>query len=545
MLNDKIRTSELLSGIDKFIDTIEIITNQILGVDPTRPLRNNKTMLGKIHHALNISEYKKSEFRKSLLLRAEDNLLLPFLQKVNLTTKSTLDPSERMSLINEASKRPWGNNNDTKAFVDIFGYDESLIPKEKEVKDEVEIIKNVSEGPFKTLYEFQSAIFFEADDLIETKDTRFIIQLPTGAGKTRIAMEIVSHFLNREIDIDKERRVIWLADQEELCEQAIESFKEIWTHLGKKNAKLYRLWANYKPKIFEKTSLIVATYQTLNNYKVNNKLPECDLIVCDEAHNVTAPTYEPLVEELAESGARVIGLTATPIRGIETSENKELLKFFNKQIVDLLSTNVAPSAENAIEYLQGEGYLAYYRTHEIDTQYIKFDIPTDILRLISQSRDMPKKYLEIIAENNERNTKIATALYELGKQKRRVLYFGTNRYQAKLTCAVLIICGISAAYVDGNTPGDYRKDVIKKFKTGTINVICNCDVFTTGFDEPKIDVIMLGRPTQSIVLHQQMIGRGMRGPKMGGTDIFDLYRINDNLPSVIVADSYFTDIWKS
>ena len=46
---------------------------------------------------------------------------------------------------------------------------------------------------------------------------------------------------------------------------------------------------------------------------------------------------------------------------------------------------------------------------------------------------------------------------------------------------------------------------------------CNCDLFTTGFDDPKIEVIMIGRPTKSIVLHQQMIGRGMRGPKMGGT----------------------------
>ena len=55
---------------------------------------------------------------------------------------------------------------------------------------------------------------------------------------------------------------------------------------------------------------------------------------------------------------------------------------------------------------------------------------------------------------------------------------------------------------------------------------------------------MLGRPTQSIVLHQQMIGRGMRGPKMNGTDIFDLYRMNDSLPSITVADRYFTDIWK-
>ena len=56
---------------------------------------------------------------------------------------------------------------------------------------------------------------------------------------------------------------------------------------------------------------------------------------------------------------------------------------------------------------------------------------------------------------------------------------------------------------------------------------------------------MIGRPTKSIVLHQQMIGRGMRGLKMGGTKEFDLYRINDQLPSIDLADNSFSDFWLS
>ena len=75
------------------------------------------------------------------------------------------------------------------------------------------------------------------------------------------------------------------------------------------------------------------------------------------------------------------------------------------------------------------------------------------------------------------------------------------------------------------------------------DIICNCDLFTTGFDDPLIEVIMIGRPTKSIVLHQQMIGRGMRGPKMGGTREFDLYRINDDLPSIDLADNQMGEFW--
>ena len=107
----------------------------------------------------------------------------------------------------------------------------------------------------------------------------------------------------------------------------------------------------------------------------------------------------------------------------------------------------------------------------------------------------------------------------------------------------MILNGINAVHIDGSTPHEYRRDCIKKFKTADVDIICNCDVFTTGFDEPKIEVVVIGRPTKSIVLHQQMIGRGMRGPKMGGTKEFDLYKINDDLPGIDLANTLMGDSW--
>ena len=78
------------------------------------------------------------------------------------------------------------------------------------------------------------------------------------------------------------------------------------------------------------------------------------------------------------------------------------------------------------------------------------------------------------------------------------------------------------------------------FPSMNINTIDNQEIV----DDPKIDAVVIGRPTTSLVLHTQMIGRGMRGPKMGGTESFDLYRINDELPGVVLADSYFKEIWE-
>jgi len=557
MLNDKLRTADLVYDLTDFINQIDIITDVIEGIKKI-PLRHDQKMLGKIHHALHIADYKKSKFRKNLLLRANQDNLIRFLQQTNLIskTKNHLSDSEIVNLCEKASIMQWSNNLSTRKFVEIFDYEKSLIPKSKENKENVENVTVAkkdektgiitltlhSEQPFRQLFSFQSDIFFRANEIIDTKLTRFIIQMPTGSGKTRTAMEIISHFLNRGILKGKERQVIWLADKEELLEQAIESFKNVFPHLGLKDTKIYRIWGKYESTKIEKNSVIMAGYDKLKNLLDGNPdLLEPDLIICDEAHNAIAPTYKPTIEKLTDEGARVIGLTATPVRGTNTKENNELKEFFYDKIIDI----IPKSSENAITFLQKQGYLSYVHKYEIDASGINYSIPLDILRAASKARDLPATFLEKIAKNNDRNTKIAQKLVEIGKQKKRTLYFGTNVYQSKLMCAILILSGINAVHIDGKTPIGYRRDAISKFKNGEVDVICNCDVFTTGFDEPQIEAVVIGRPTKSIVLHQQMIGRGMRGPKMNGTAEFDLYRINEDLPSIELADRYFTDFWLS
>lgn len=555
MLNDRLRLTDLVDDLKDFINEIDIITDEISGIKPI-PLRFDQKTLGKIHHALNIENYEKSEFRNRLLLRAEKDDLITFFHQVNLIpdSKDDLSVTEIVSFCKKASELPWSNNIETKSFVEIFGYETSLIPTTKIIRKNIEIASVVkkddktgaislildSEQPFRQLFPYQAEIFFEADGLIETKHTRLIIQMPTGSGKTRTAMEIISHFLNRGVLDGKERQVLWLADKEELLEQAIESFKNVFPHLGLRDARIYRLWERYESEKIENNSITMAGYSKLKNLlKKNPSLIKPNLIICDEAHNAIAHTYKPLIEDLTDDGARVIGLTATPVRAAKSKENTELKEFFYKKIIDIDPRG----SENAIIYLQRHGYLSHVHKYVIDATDIDYSIPVEILRLASTARDLPERYLEILARNNARNLLIAKKLIDIGHQKKRTLYFGTSIWQSKLICAILILSNINAVHIDGDTPIDYRRDAIRKFKNGEIDVICNYNVFTTGFDEPKLEVVMIGRPTKSIVLHQQMIGRGMRGPKMGGTREFDLYRINEDLPSIELADSYFTDFW--
>jgi DNA repair protein RadD len=573
MLNSNLTKADLVADLEKIekgklLDAIDVINTEISyasgdeGFD-TKPIRQNKEILAKLHHILNIEKYKDSEFRKKLLLRVQPvsnqieflKTVLPDLIPEHITK---LDDIEIHKFCDKASKLPWSNNFSTREFISKFDYDESLIPLTKEEREDVENVtvakinpktKEITltlktTTPFRQLYDYQSKIFHEADKKIEYRMMKFIIQMPTGAGKTRVAMEIVSHFLNRGVEKDQPRQIIWLADREELLEQAIESFQNVFPHLGLNDTKVYRLFSGHKSLVFEKNSIIMANYPTLINFiKENPDLLKPDLIICDEAHNAIAETYKPLIKKFHNQGAKVIGLTATPVRGTETKENKELRDFFNDTLIKIELDE--DGSNSPISFLQEKGYLSHINQKEFTSANIIGTIPPKLWKLASKSRELPDNFLQLIAENNDRNRMITTQLLEIvkTKNKKRILYFGTNIYQSKLICALMILNGVNAVHIDGKTPREYRREAIKKFKTGDIDMICNAAVFTTGFDEPKIEVVIIGKPTKSIVLNQQMIGRGMRGPKMGGTLEFDLYTIADNLPGIDLAHNMMQDSW--
>ena len=342
----------------------------------------------------------------------------------------------------------------------------------------------------------------------------------------------------REHDNEEPRQVVWLADRDELCEQTITSIKHVWPHIGDQALHIYRLWGSRRHTVFENPSFIVATYQTLRSMsKRGESFPEPHLIVTDEAHNVIAPTHRNVIDKLLKHKTKIIGLTATPIRS-EDHESKQLMKFFHGEIKEIESGDTNP-----IEYLQGLGYLALCIAKTIPSNR-EYRLSFDDREKIEHIRDLPPGMLDRIARDDKRNIIIAETLLQLHKEKKQVLYFAPSVEQSKFMCTILITMGANVAHVDNDTPMQYRRDVIAKFKRGEIKMIFNFGLFTTGFDAPNIDAVFIARPTKSIVLHQQMIGRGMRGPLMGGTSEFNLYRIVDNMPEIDLADEYFTDIWK-
>lgn len=533
MLNSKLPRSVLESALDEYLDPLSLILTELKHGEDF-DIRT-KDILGNLHHALNISSYKKPEFREKLLKYADKKKCLKFFQRVGVSTLS-LNDEKYMEAIKKISKLTWGDNDETRAFIEEFEYDANLMPDPGQDRDAKFTIS--PNQPLLMLKEYQSKIFYEAIQLIENPWTRFIIKMPTGAGKTRTSLEIVSNFLNNGIDMKNKRQVVWLADREELCEQAIFSMKQIWSHLGKSDLHVYRVWGKNNHDIFEPNAFIVATYQKLNNLINSDNFPQADLVIADEAHTVMARTYKNIIRRLEENGTRIIGLTATPIRGINNPENKELQEYFNDEIIEIDSGD----ADN-ISYLQSKGYLAYCDPETIKSNR-EFKLTREQRREFADDHDLPSELLDKIASDNQRNIIIAERLKQLMDENKQVLYFAPNIKQSKLMCAIILALGGNAAHVDGDTPVEYRRDVISKFKNAKIKCICNVNVFAVGFDAPNIDVIFIARPTRSIVLHQQMIGRGMRGPRMNGTEQFQLIRVLDILPSVELADEYFSDLWK-
>ena len=102
-------------------------------------------------------------------------------------------------------------------------------------------------------------------------------------------------------------------------------------------------------------------------------------------------------------------------------------------------------------------------------------------------------------------------------------------------------------HIDGSTDPRMRRSGIEAFRNGKLQVLCNYGVLTTGFDAPKTDVVVIARPTSSAVTYHQMVGRGLRGPKLGGTSRCTIVDVDFNVQNHGSRRrqlyQYYRDLW--
>jgi superfamily II DNA or RNA helicase len=132
-----------------------------------------------------------------------------------------------------------------------------------------------------------------------------------------------------------------------------------------------------------------------------------------------------------------------------------------------------------------------------------------------------------LAASKERNERLVKHIKS--SDERCILLFANSVLHAEEMAARLNLQGIAAAAISGETPRAARRYFLSRFQSGKLRVICNHTVLSTGFDAPKIDMVLISRAVFSPVRYMQMVGRGLRGEKNGGKARCRIVTVLDNL----------------
>jgi superfamily II DNA or RNA helicase len=398
------------------------------------------------------------------------------------------------------------------------------------------------------LFDYQRDVANRIVRVLTEPAGRAMVQLPTGAGKTRTAMEAVVRCL---VDGREPRRILWLAHSEELCEQAATTFKQSWTTGGAGIGRLCRLWGEHQPEAdMVGDGFVVASLQKLVSLsKKKSDLfsrisASCYAVIFDEAHKALAPTYYDLLDRIAaaSTSVRIIGLSATPGRSATAPvENKQLAALFTSQLI-------LPDfgGENPIQALRQLGVLARVRRVAIESPF-RFRLSDAERKFVDEALDLPTALLSRLSQDAQRNLLIVATLLEQIRHGASAIVFACSVEHSKMMAALSNLNGAPACSITSDMSPASRARCISAFRAGQYRAIMNYGILSTGFDAPNVNTVIIARPTASIVLYSQMIGRAMRGPQVGGNTDATVIDIIDNIEGFGQEErvfGFFAEYWQ-
>ncbi|MCG9545571.1 DEAD/DEAH box helicase [Vibrio sp. Isolate33] len=319
--------------------------------------------------------------------------------------------------------------------------------------------------------------------------TPAVLVLPTGAGKSLVIAELARL---------AKGRVLVLAHVKELVEQNHEKYEGYGLKGSIFSAGLGRKETDQQV-VFASVQSVVRNLDSFSN--------QFSLLVIDECHRVPdekTSSYQKVITHLREnnSGIKVLGLTATPYRlgmgwiyqyHTRGQVRSDEPRFFRDCIFEL-----------PIRYLLDEGFLTPARM--IDAPVLSYDFSQ--LKPASTGR-YKEAELDMVIEQSKRATpQIVDQIIHLAQDKLGIMVFAATVRHAQEILGLLPEG--EAAIVIGDTPTLERDQIINDFKDRKIKFLVNVSVLTTGFDAPHVDLIAILRPTESISLYQQIVGRGLR-----------------------------------
>lgn len=316
------------------------------------------------------------------------------------------------------------------------------------------------------LRDYQSKMIADARLSLAT-NKRILLVGPTGCGKTVLALEMIRGAVTRG------RRVLFLCHRRELVRQSSRAFWQAGIEHGMVMAG----------RAMTAVPANVGVINTVANRIARMQPP--DLIIVDEAHRSVSPSYLKLFE--AWPDAHVVGLTATP----ERTDGRGLGEVYDA-IVE------GP----AMRWLIDSGYLSDYR--------IIAPASSVVLDGIKQrAGDYAQDELEA-AIDRPTITGDAVRAYQQYASGKRCMVFCVTIKHSQHVCDQYNAAGIPAEHVDGSHSDAERDAILARFRAGETLVVCSVQLAIEGLDIPAIEVVQFLRPTASLIVYLQAIGRGLR-----------------------------------
>ena len=291
-----------------------------------------------------------------------------------------------------------------------------------------------------------------------SKSGSVLIQLETGAGKTHIAAEMCRNWASKKL------RVWFIAHRREILDQAAKVFSSARVANGAGAEVQFKMVAAAA--------------------KRSNGNPAPDVLIFDECHHTPAKTWAGIIE--AYPNALRLGLTATPGR----LDGASLAEYFAEIIP-------GPAARD----LRAQGFLAGY-------QYFAPAVPDLSSVKVRQSEYDRGSLTEIMT--GAAIVGDVVDHYRRHADGKRAILFAVSTSASRDMAERFNLAGIKARHLDAEVSEEDRVATIEAFRRGEFQVLCNVELFTEGFDLPAIDAVILLRPTRSLGLFRQMIGRGSR-----------------------------------
>jgi DNA repair protein RadD len=358
-----------------------------------------------------------------------------------------------------------------------------------------------------------------------------VLVMPTGAGKTSVAAAAMLNWLS----IEDCGTVLWIAPQRELLLQAFRTSESIWASgIGPTSLDLSILPDDEQPVFASRPRVIFATPQLVLARGVDRLLaghPRCVGVVIDEVHHFGAQAFGEVASSLGNLSGRLLGLSATPSPHDGVSR-KKLQETFDDGLIQSVELGGDP-----VRILQSRGVLAAVRHHDIP---VGNNVRAGVYVGASRWRKR-----DLIVEPERWNATLSAIESSRPGDCALVSCFDRAHGQALLH-ALRKRDRVSAAYIDGRATISDRFAAIERLLLGQVAVLLQVQLFAEGVDLPGLNRLVLTYPVTSAVEASQLVGRVLRGPKLGGreaglvcsSDIDD-----DWLAETLHRGDYWADGW--